>query len=116
MAATGVVEQVKFEDFDGDVRIDLRPDEASRHLLSSGNDQVGGNLLVEIIPQDRGTVSIPDVGATVTVVGPWVDDETHGWREIHPAWWVSSGRIVAPHELERVQSLFDGAGATEGEE
>jgi len=116
--ATGVVEKVKFEDYDGDVHIDLRPDEASRRLLSDGNDQVGGNLVVEIIPQDRATVSIPDVGATVTVVGPWVDDETHGWREIHPAWWISAGRIVpaTPHELERVQSLLNGAGDNEGEE
>ena len=116
--ATGVVEKVKFEDFDGDVHIDLRPDETSKHLLSDGNDQVGGNLVVEIIPQDRGAVTIPDVGATVTVVGPWVDDETHGWREIHPAWWVSSGRILpaAPHELQHVESLLRGAGGSEGEE
>ena len=117
--ATGVVEKVKFEDFDGDVHIDLRPDEASHHLLSGGNDQVGGNLVVEIIPQDRTTVSIPDVGATVSVVGPWVDDETHDWREIHPAWWVSSGHVVpaAPHELQRVQTLLGGNGSeSNGEE
>jgi hypothetical protein len=116
--ASGVVQKVKFEDFDGDVHIDLRLDEASRHLLSAGNDQVGGDLVVEIIPQDRDTVSIPDVGATASVVGPWVDDETHDWREIHPAWWISSGRIVpaAPHELERVQSLLRGGErAYEGE-
>jgi hypothetical protein len=109
VVATGIVEKVKFEEYDGDVHVDLRPDDASRNLLSSGNDQVGGNLVVEIIPQDRASVLVPDVGATVTVVGPWVDDETHGWREIHPAWWISSGRIVpaSPVELERVGSLLE---------
>ena len=111
--ATGVVEKVKFEDFDGDVHIDLRPDETSKHLLSSGNDQVGGDLVVEVIPQDRSSVPIPDVGQTVTVVGPWVDDEAHGWREIHPAWWMSQGRIVpaSSRELKRVDLLLHGGGS-----
>ena len=115
--ASGVVEKVKFEEFDGDVHIDLRPDDASRHLLSDGNDQVGGDLVVEVIPQDRSQVTIPEIGATVTVVGPWVDDETHGWREIHPAWWISSGRIVpaTPGELERVRSLLRGGAAGQEE-
>jgi hypothetical protein len=108
--AVGVVEDVKFERFDGDVHIDLRLDDAYRALLSSGNDQVGGNLVVEIIPQDRSTVPVPDVGARVTVVGPWVDDTAHDWREIHPAWWISSGRIVpaSPEELRRVRELLAG--------
>ena len=45
-----------------------------------------------MIPQDRATVPIPDTGARVTVVGPKVWDTAHGWPEIHPAWWISSGR------------------------
>src|SRR5207248_9158803 len=90
--ATGTVEQVKFEEFDGDVHVDLRPDPEFAGLLSDGNDRVGGNLVVEIIPQDRLRVSVPHVGSRVSVVGPYVDDTTHDWREIHPAWWVSSGR------------------------
>ena len=110
--ATGVVDKVKFEDFDGDVHIDLRLDDQSSRLLSSGNDQVGGDLVVEVIPQDRSRVAIPDVGATVTVVGPWVDDEAHGWREIHPAWWISAGHVLpaTPRELERVNTLLHGRG------
>ena len=109
--ASGVVERVKFERFDGDVHVDLRPDDPDRGLLSSGNDALGGDLVVEIIPQDRGVVAVPDVGAHVAVVGPWVNDTTHGWREIHPAWFVSAGRIVpaSPEELARVRALLRGS-------
>jgi hypothetical protein len=61
-----------------------------------------------VIPQDRTRVPIPDQGARITVVGPWVDDLEHGWREVHPAWWISSGRIVpaAPQELDAVRGLL----------
>ena len=90
--ATGVVRQVKFEDFDGDVHIDLAADDA--RLVNRGNDQVGGSLVVEIIPQDRVLVGVPQPGAHVTVVGPWVEDEKHGWMEIHPAWLVSPASIL----------------------
>jgi hypothetical protein len=109
--ASGLVERVKFEQFDGDVHVDLRLDPGYEGLLSSGNDRVGGTMIVEIIPQDRSVVAIPDEGTRVQVVGPWVDDTTHGWREIHPAWFVSAGRIVpaSPAELRRVQQLLAGA-------
>jgi hypothetical protein len=114
--ATGTVEEVRFEQFDGDVHVDLRPDDAYADLLSDGNDRVGGNLVVEIIPQDRSSVPVPEVGSRISVVGPYVDDTTHDWREIHPAWWVSSGRIVPATETElaRVHQLLrfseDGGG------
>jgi hypothetical protein len=93
--ASGVVTKVKFEVFDGDVHIKLREDG-------------GRELVVEIIPQDRSVVPVPDTGARVTVVGPRVDDLQHGWPEIHPAWWISSGRIVpaSSAELARVESLL----------
>ena len=109
--ATGIVERVKFEEFDGDVHVDLRLDPGYEGLLSSGNDRVGGTLVVEIIPQDRDAVAVPEEGTRVQVVGPWVDDTTHRWREIHPAWFVSAGRIVpaSPTELRRVRELLAGA-------
>ncbi len=99
--ATGVVTRVKFEEFDGDVHVDLRLDN-------------GQKLVVEVIPQDRSVVTIPDTGTRVTVVGPLVDDLQHGWPEIHPAWWISSGRIVpaSASELARVTSLL---GDTDGD-
>ena len=92
--ATGVVTKVKFEEFDGDVHVGLRTGD--------------GDLVVEVIPQDRVRVPIPDTGARVTVVGPRVWDTQHGWAEIHPAWWISSGRIVpaSTREVARVESLL----------
>ncbi len=91
----GVVTRVKFEEFDGDVHIGLRTHD-------------GKELVVEVIPQDREVVAIPDTGAHVTVVGPSAWDTAHDWPEIHPAWWISSGRIVpaSTQELARVQSLL----------
>ena len=41
---SGVVDRVKFEEFDGDVHIDLRPDDPK--LVSDGNAAVGGDLVV----------------------------------------------------------------------
>jgi hypothetical protein len=92
--ATGVVTKVKFEEFDGDVHIGLR----------TGAEE----LVVEVIPQDRAAVPIPDTGARVTVVGPKVWDTAHDWPEIHPAWWISSGRVVpaSTQEVARVESLL----------
>jgi hypothetical protein len=105
---SGVVGKVKFESYDGDVHIDLRPDDPK--LLSDGNDQLGGNLVVEVIPQDRARVAIPETGQRVWVVGPWVDDEQHGWREIHPAVWISAGAIqpATPPELDAARRLLTG--------
>jgi hypothetical protein len=93
--AAGVVTAVKFEAYDGDVHIRLKLDDGSR-------------LVVEVLPQDRDVVSIPDTGQHVRVVGPRVDDLEHGWPEIHPAWWISSGRIVpaSAQELARVETLL----------
>jgi hypothetical protein len=64
--------------------------------------------VVEVIPQDRSRVAVPEVGTRVQVVGPWVEDTQHGWNEIHPAWWVSAGRIqpATAAELRAVQSLI----------
>ena len=107
---SGTVERVKFERYDGDVHIALRPDAGQEHYLSRGNEQVGGALILEIIPQDRSRVTVPDVGTRILVVGPWVDDTAHDWMEIHPVWYVSAGRVVpaSPAELRRVQLLLRG--------
>ena len=101
VVAAGVVTRATFEGYDGDVHLDLRPDDAK---LAGGRDA----LVVEVLPQDRLTVTIPEVGTRVTVVGPWVDDLEHGWREVHPAWWISSGRITpaTPPELAAVERLL----------
>jgi hypothetical protein len=106
--AVGTVRKVKFEEYDGDVHIDLRPDPGYEKLLSDGNARVGGNLVVEIIPQDRSRVAVPEEGARIEVVGPWAEDTEHGWNEIHPAWWISAGAIepASATEIRRVQLLL----------
>jgi hypothetical protein len=95
--ASGVVTRVTFEQFDGDVHARLRTDD-------------GDELVVEVIPQDRSVVPVPAEGQRVTVVGPLVDDTKHHWDEIHPAWWISAGRIVpaSAAELARVHALLSG--------
>jgi hypothetical protein len=114
-AAIGTVHEVKFEEYDGDVHIDLRLDRTFGKLLSDGNGRVGGNLIVEIIPQDRSRVDVPAVGSRIEVVGPWVDDTQHGWNEIHPAWWISAGSIqpATQEELHAVRLLLQ-TGGSEG--
>ena len=91
----GVVTKVKFEAYDGDVHIRLQLED-------------GSALVVEVLPQDRDAVAIPETGQHVQVVGPRVDDLEHGWPEIHPAWWISTGRILpaSPRELTRAQALL----------
>src|SRR5256886_13587995 len=105
--AVGIVDKVKFEAFDGDVHVDLRPDPGYEHLLARPSD----NLVVEIIPQDRSRVAVPAEGARIEVVGPWVSDTQHGWNEIHPAWWVSAGAIepATAAELRRAPPPLPGA-------
>jgi ABC-type transporter Mla subunit MlaD len=108
--AVGTVAKVKFEEYDGDVHVDLRLDPGYEKLLSDGNSRIGGDLVVEIVPQDRSRVAVPQEGARIEVVGPWVDDTQHGWNEIHPAWWVSAGTIqpATVDELRRAQALLQG--------
>src|SRR3989440_12707861 len=108
--AVGTVEKVKFEEYDGDVHIELRLDPGQEHLLAKGNEQVGGTLIVEIIPWDRARVPVPGAGQRIEVVGPWVDDTAHGWNEIHPAWWISAGTIqpASADDLHKVDLLLRG--------
>jgi hypothetical protein len=110
--AVGTVGKVKFEPYDGDVHIDVRLDHGYERLLDDGNDRVGGDLVVEVIPYDRLRVAVPDEGARIQVVGPWVADTQHGWNEIHPAWWISAGSIQPPTtlELHRAQLLLQTGG------
>ena len=111
--AVGTVARVVFEEYDGDVHVSLRLDPGYEELLGDGNSRVGGYLVVELIPQDRARVAVPAEGARVQVVGPWVEDTQHGWNEIHPAWWVSAGRVqpATSLELRAVQELLQRGGS-----
>ena len=106
--AVGTVSKVVFEAYDGDVHIDLRLDPGYESLLSYGNDRVGGNLVVELIPFDRSRVAVPDDGARIEVVGPWVEDtSTAGTRSTRPG-GSAPGQIepASAAELRAVQLLL----------
>ncbi|MHB8621505.1 MAG: hypothetical protein ACYDAG_18415 [Chloroflexota bacterium] len=107
----GTVALVRHEQ-DADLHIDLRLDPAMASLANSVNmAEQHGDLVLEIVPADQvgcpfpaprpgydyGTCShtneqIPAVGDHVSVTGPYVLDENHGWMEIHPVWqWTIIG-------------------------
>ena len=70
---------------DGDLHVIVRLDSAYRRLLDSTNySQQQGGLVVELMARDGGHLPAPTTGARLAVVGAWVLDTEHGWREIHP--------------------------------
>ena len=100
LTASGIVEKVIAE-YDGDFHIWFHVDPPYINLLNgANNDYLQGDLLAEIIC--AGTVSqqnavlacqdysnqilIPSVHQNITVTGPYVLDNNHGWMEIHPVY------------------------------
>lgn len=96
---TGTVESVRTED-DGDEHIALRLDAGQENLVNEKNlSGQHGDLVVEAVCVKKVTqqdavsscigyvneVRIPHKGERVSVTGPFVNDEKHGWNEIHPA-------------------------------
>ena len=119
VAVTGTVVAVRYED-DGDYHMNLALSSAEQGFVNAANQRYeGGELVTEIVPADetgctRGqapplpptaylgvsydygictgaNLSPPPIGATVTIVGPYVVDSDHGWAEIHPVWWIGIG-------------------------
>jgi hypothetical protein len=106
---SGVIEGIRREP-DGDVHFDLKLDPAYAKLINSGNvSGQHGWLVAEIVPADEpgctpgappkpvsGTynygyctgadITSPPIGTHVSVTGPYVLDQSHGWMEIHPVW------------------------------
>ncbi|MEI6816692.1 MAG: hypothetical protein WCL14_08800 [Bacteroidota bacterium] len=95
---TGVIYKEKREK-DGDLHICLKLDAGQENLLNAFNiDKQHGCLVLEPVCVNEVTqkdaigscndyvnrVVIPKVGEHVEVVGSYVEDEQHGWREIHP--------------------------------
>ena len=90
--AVGTVSKVVFEPYDGDVHIDLRPGSPTAPALGRQRPRRRQpRRRADPVRPLRAWPS-PSEGARVEVVGPWVEDDQHGWNEIHPAWWVSAGR------------------------
>ena len=101
---TGTVVRI-VQERDGDTHIRLQPDAQYSGMLNDYNMQdQKGTLILEIvcaysyIPQQDAVsacqgytnqVPIPNIGQHVSVVGQYVTDLDHGWREIHPVYSVS---------------------------
>ena len=92
--AIGTVRSVRHED-DGDLHIDVGLLPPFKRLLNDKNYSLQhGWLVVEFMPRDSGHLPRPSIGDKVTLVGAWVLDSEHGWREIHPVWrLVLHGRL-----------------------
>lgn len=106
MTVTGTVAN-KISEADGDIHIRLTVDPAFAYMINSSNvSGQHGDLVVEpvcthtVTQSDAiasctgftNTVYIPNVGEHVQVIGSYVNDNNHGWNEIHP---VTSITIVA---------------------
>jgi hypothetical protein len=84
--ASGVVADIRTEE-DGDLHVLVRLDPAFKHLVNGENwDQQHGWLVVELTPRDHGHLPAPYVHERIGLLGAWVTDTEHGWREIHPVW------------------------------
>jgi hypothetical protein len=121
---SGVIKSITHE-ADGDFHFDLNLDPAYAKLINSGNvSGQHGWLVAEIVPADEpgctpgkppkpvsGTynygyctgadITSPPIGTHVSVTGPYVLDQSHGWMEIHPVWRIvrlastSTGTVAA---------------------
>jgi len=84
--ASGQVKSVTLQD-DGNWRIDVSLGPQLGKLLDVGNvNHQSGWLVLELIPRDQATVSVPSVGEQITFVGPLVYDSENYWNAIYPVW------------------------------
>ncbi|HEX9431081.1 MAG TPA: hypothetical protein VF944_11960 [Candidatus Bathyarchaeia archaeon] len=83
---SGIVRSVNLRD-DGDWRIDVSLNPQYEKLLDVGNvNHQNGWLVLELIPRDQATISVPLVGNQITFVGPLVYDSQNYWNAIYPVW------------------------------
>jgi len=83
---SGLVKSVNLQ-ADGDWRIDVGLSPQYARLLDVGNLNLqNGWLVLELIPRDQASVSVPLVGKQITFVGPLVYDTENYWNAIYPVW------------------------------
>jgi hypothetical protein len=75
---------------DGDLHVAVWLKPGERGILLPGNrSKLYGNLLVELMPRDRGHLPRPPAGSRVSMLGAYVEDLPHGWAELHPVFALS---------------------------
>jgi hypothetical protein len=82
VAVTGVVADTNIE-HDGDLHISLADVDPS-YLNAVNLRRANQDLVVEAVPKIP--MPRPEIGARITVIGPWVLDTQTGWLEVHPVW------------------------------
>ena len=88
VSVSGTVEEVSSRLHDGDLWVVVVPDPEYTDLLAPSND---GVLIVEVIPTDRPSVFVPEVGQHATFYGTLVNDRGRdNWVEVHPAWLITT--------------------------
>ena len=112
---SGTVTLLRHED-DGDYHLNLAVDAQFAGLLNATNlSDNRGYLVLEIVPADQPgcpfpapspgydygqctntNLSLPPRGQHISVTGPYVLDQEHGWNEIHPIWAWTATEKVAP--------------------
>ena len=110
---SGTVTLLRHED-DGDYHLNLGVDSQFASLLNAKNiSDNRGYLVLEIVPADQPgcpfpspspgydygqctntNLPLPPRGQHVSVTGPYVLDQEHGWNEIHPIWaWTATEKV-----------------------
>lgn len=104
---SGTVDDVRTEK-DGDYHINIKLDPQFKDLINDKNiSGENGNLVVEIICSHNVTqtdaisscenvtnpIKIPSIGSHVFIIGAYVLDRSHGWMEIHPAWYIGASSV-----------------------
>ena len=110
--AVGTVRKVVFEAYDGDVHIDLRPDPGYERLLSDGNARIGGNLVVELLPQTARASPCPTRARASRSSAPGSrTTSTAGTRSTRPGGSARAGSSRRPPpSCARVQLLLQRVG------
>jgi hypothetical protein len=91
----GTVRQVRRDPVDGELNLQILPDQAYMRFLPPGNH---GLLRVAAAPRDVPALTIPRVGEHASFYGAWVlDRNQHRRAAMHPAWLIQpSGARAAP--------------------
>jgi hypothetical protein len=83
---SGTVRQVRRDPVDGELNLQVAPDQAYARFLPPGNR---GVLRVAAVPRDLPGLTIPRVGEHATFYGAWVlDRNQHHQAAMHPAWLI----------------------------
>jgi hypothetical protein len=96
---SGTVRQVRRDPVDGELNIQVEPDQAYTRFLPAGNH---GQLRVAAVPRDVPALTIPTAGQHATFYGAWVlDRNQHRQMAMHPVWMIQptdggAGPAAAP--------------------